>query len=248
MPSFETEGRAFGHYIANNYPKARVAVLGDNRELGRDGLYGLREALKGRSAEIVAVATHEIEAPTVDSQIVTLQASGADVFVDWSSPKTAAQVIRKLNDIGWRPVHLLSYVSSSVEAVLVPAGLDKSVGIVTTGYLKHPSDPTWKDDPGMKEFFAWMHQFYPAGNLDEYNAYAYTLAQAMVYVVRKCGENLTRDNLMLQAKSIRDLELPLLLPGIKVNTSPSNYRPVKPLQMLRFDGQQWVRIGELFEP
>jgi ABC-type branched-subunit amino acid transport system substrate-binding protein len=136
QPSFESEGRAFGHYIAQHYPQGRVAVLGDDRELGRDGLHGLRDVLSGGSAQIVATATHEIDAPTVDSQIVTLQASGADVFVDWSSPKTAAQIIRKLHAIGWHPVHLLSVVSSSVEAVLVPAGLDKSVGIVTTGFFK----------------------------------------------------------------------------------------------------------------
>jgi branched-chain amino acid transport system substrate-binding protein len=249
-PAFEGEGRAFAKYITRNYPKAKVGVLAVNADLGRDGVKGLREALaKNPSFEIVAIVSYEITDPSVDSQIVTLQASGADVLIDWAGPKTAAQIIRKLHDMGWKPVHLLSSVSSSIEAVLIPAGTDNAVGIVTTGYLKGPADPNWKDDPAMKEYFAWMRKFYPDGNAaDSINVYAYLAAQTMVHVLKKCGDDLTRDNLMRQAASINHFEPPILLPGISLSTSTTNYRPIHQIQMRIFDGKQWVKIGDVFEP
>jgi branched-chain amino acid transport system substrate-binding protein len=250
QPGFEGEGRAFGKYIARNYPKAKVAVLAVNADLGRDGVNGLREVLaKYPSVEIVAVVSHEITDPNIDSQIVTLQASGADVLIDWAIPKTSAQVIRKLHDIGWKPMHLLSTVSNSVAAVLVPAGVDKAVGIVTTEFLKDPSDPAWKDDAAMKEYFSWMRRFYPDGNPEDgNNAYAYLAAQTMVHVLKKCGDDLTRENLMRQAASINHMDAPMLMPGISLNTSTTNYRPIRQLQMLRFDGKEWVRAGDVLEP
>ena len=250
QPGFEGEGRAFGKYIAHNYPKAKVAVLAVNADLGRDGVNGLREVLaKNSSVEIVAIASHEITDPSIDSQIVTLQASGADVLIDWATPKTSAQVIRKLHDIGWKPVHLLSVVSSSIEAVLIPAGADKAVGIVTTSFLKDPANPVWRDDPAMKAYVAWMRKFYPDGDpADGANAYAYLAAQTMVHVLKKCGDDLTRENLLRQAVSIDHIELPMLLPGIGLSTSTTNYRPIRQIQMATFDGKQWVRVGDVFEP
>jgi len=248
-PAFEAEGRAFGSYILQHYPHAKVGVLAVNLDLGRDGLQGLQEVLaQNGGAIVVQVAWHEYTDPTVDSQLVALKAAGADVLVDWSNPKTAAQVIRKLHDIGWRPLHLLSFVSSSIEAVLRPAGLEKSIGIVTTGFLKHPSDPTWRGDPAMNEYLAWMKKFYPDGDTaDAYNVYAYLAAETMTYVLKQCGDDLTRENVMRKAASIHDLELPLLLPGLKVNTSASNYRPVSYLQLLRFDGTRWARIAGVWD-
>ena len=244
IPAFESEGRAFARYIDRNHAKAKVAVLAENGPLGRDGWNGFEQAVKaGVSFQVVAVAWHEITEPTRDSQLATLKASGADVLVNWSSPRNAAQVIRRLPEMGWRPVHLLSYVSTSVEAVLVPAGLDNSTGIVSTGFLKQPSDPSWNDDPGMREYFAWMKRFYPDGDpADGYNAYGYLTAQAMVHVLRKCGDDLTRENLMRQATSISDLELPLLLSGIKVESRANPSRPLNQLQLLRFNGIRWVRL------
>ena len=250
LPSFEGEGRAFARYILNGFPKAKVAVLAFNEELGREGLRGLETAFKEAGINpIVAVAWVELNDPTVDSQVLALQASGADVLVSFVAGRAGPQTIRKVHDVGWRPVHLVSFVSSSIEGVLKPAGIENSIGIVTTGWLKTPLDPTWKDDPGMNEYLAWMRKFYPDGNPADFNnGYAYSAAQAMVTVLKKCGDDLTRENLMRQATSIRDLELPLLLPGIKVNSSPTNHRTIQQVQMERFDGSRWVPIGEVFQP
>jgi branched-chain amino acid transport system substrate-binding protein len=250
LPSFEGEGRAFARYILNHLPKAKVAVLAFKDEQGREGLPGLETVFKEAGANpIVAVAWTELTDPTVDSQVIALHASGADVLVTLVPSKAAAQAIRKVHDLGWRPVHLVTFVSSSIEGVLKPAGLDNSIGIVTTGWLKTPLDPTWKDDPGMNEYLAWMRKFYPDGNPADFtNAYAYSAAQAMVVVLKRCGDDLTRENLMRQATSIRDLELPLLLPGIKVNASPTRHRTIQQVQMERFDGSRWVPIGEVFQP
>jgi branched-chain amino acid transport system substrate-binding protein len=250
LPSFEGEGRAFARYILNGFPKTKVAVLAFNEELGRDGLHGLQAVFRETGTNpIVAVAWVELNDPTVDSQVVALQASGAEVLVSFIAGKAAPQAIRKVHDLGWRPVHLVSFVSSSIEGVLKPAGLENSIGIVTTGWLKTPLDPTWKDDPGMNEYLTWMRKFYPDGNpADGNNAYAYSAAQAMVVVLKKCGDDLTRENLLRQATSLRDLELPLLLPGIKVNASPTSHRTIKQVQMFEFDGSRWIPSGEVFQP
>jgi branched-chain amino acid transport system substrate-binding protein len=234
----------------NNFPKAKVAVLTFNEELGRDGLHGLESVFKAAGASpIVAVAWAELSDPTVDSQVVELQASGADVLVSFLPGRAGTQAIRKVYEMGWRPVYLMSFASSSIEASLRPAGLEKAVGIVTTGFLKTPFDPTWKDDPGMNEYLAWMKKFYPDGDpADTNNAYAYSAAQAMTAVLKRCGDDLTRENLMRQATNISELELSLLLPGIKVNASPTSHRTIKQVQMLRFDGSRWVPIGAVIQP
>ena len=250
LPSFEGEGRAFARYILNSFPKAKVAVLAFNEELGREGLRCLETAFKEAGVESDCCGiVGRTEDPTVDSQLLALQASGADVLVTLVAGRAGPQTIRKVHDLGWRPVHLVSFVSSSIEGVLKPAGLENSIGIVTTGWLKTPLDPTWKDDPGMNEYLAWMQKFYPDGNPADFNnAYGHSAAQAMVTVLKKCGDDLTRENLMLQTTSIRDLELPMLLPGIKVNVSPTRHRTIKQVQMERFDGSRWVPIGEVFQP
>lgn len=250
IPDFASEGRAFAQYLILHHPKANVAVLVENGPLGRRGLEGLQAALKSRDEpRIVATATHEIVDPTRDSQIFALKASNADVLVNFSSPRNAAQVIRRMSEIGWKPLHLMSYVATSVEAVLEPAGLSNSTGIISTGFMKQPSDPGWKDDAAIKEYFAWMKQYYPEGSpTDVYNAYGYVTAAAMVHVLRQCGNDLSRENLLRQALNLRDVELPLLLPGIKADLRHNPARMLNQLQMLRFDGKRWVRVGDVIRP
>jgi branched-chain amino acid transport system substrate-binding protein len=180
----------------------------------------------------------------VDSQVISLKASGADVFVNLSTPKAAAQAIRKVSDIGWRPLHILVGASRSLAAVLRPAGLEKSVGIITGAYLKDPTDLTWKDDSGMNQWLAWMDQYYPEGDHADYNnVVGYAYAQTLVQVLRQCGDVLTRENVMRQAANLKSFHLQVLLPGIEINTSPIDFRPVKQLQLQRFDGKRWALFG-----
>jgi ABC-type branched-subunit amino acid transport system substrate-binding protein len=195
---------------------------------------------------IVAEVSYEVTDPTIDSQIVTLKASGADVFFDVTTPKFAAQAIRKSYDIGWKPLHLLNNVSSSVGAVLMPAGLDKSVGLVTALYGKDPSDPQWANDPGMQRWRDFMAKYMAGADTNDFNyVYGYGAAQLMTLVLKACGDDLTRENLMRQATSLKDVVLDTSLPGIKINTSPNDYFLVEQLQLARFDGRRWVRFGEV---
>lgn len=208
---------------------------------------GFKTGLGDRADKmIVAEASYEITDPTVDSQIITLKGSGADTFLNSANVKASAQAIRKVHDIGWRPLHIISGVSVSVAAVLTPAGLDKSIGLISSVYLKDPTDAQWKSDSATQEWLAWMTKYYPDGNVtDVYNVYRYSAAQTLVHVLKQCGDNLTRENVMKQAANIENLELPMLLPGIKLNTSPTDYRSIEQMQMIRFDGKQWVRFGEI---
>jgi len=195
---------------------------------------------------IVAEVTYEPSDATVDSQIVTLQGSGADTFFNITTPKFAAQAIRKSYDIGWRPLHFLNVVSTSVAAVLQPAGLEKSVGLISIGYVKDPTDPLWKDDKAVKDYLAIMKKYYPDGNTsDSLNIYGMSAAQTLVQVLKQCGDDLTRENVMRQAANLKDLEIPTLLPGIRINTSPTDFYPIEQVQLIRFDGKTWVRFGEL---
>jgi ABC-type branched-subunit amino acid transport system substrate-binding protein len=198
---------------------------------------------------IVAEASYEVSDPTVDSQVVTLQASGADTIFHFGTPKPTAQAIRKIWDIGWRPLQLVGNPAASVAMVMKPAGLDKSVGILTAAFLKDPTDSRWQNDAGYRAWLAWMKKYYPEGDpTDFYNVYAYSTAQTLVQVLKQCGDDLTRENVMRQATNLKDLELSMLLPGIRINTSPTNYQPVVQMQMQRFDGKQWVLFGELINP
>lgn len=247
QPSYQTEGKLYGHYIAKKLPNAKVAVLYQNDDYGKDYVKGLKEGLGDKSAKaIVSEASYEVTDPTIDSQIITLKSSGADVLIDITTPKFAAQAIRKVYDVGWKPLHIVNNVSASVAAVLTPAGLDKSTGLVSMAYLKDPADPEWANDPAMIEWTAWMKKYFPEGDMkDAFNVYGPILAQTLVQVLKQCGDNLTRENFMKEAANLRNLEIPLLLPGIKVNTSPTDYYPLEQMQLIRFDGAKWVRFGDL---
>jgi ABC-type branched-subunit amino acid transport system substrate-binding protein len=246
-PTVQIEAPIYARFILANSPNARIAVLYQNDDVGKDALRAFKAGLGDKAGMmVVAEASYEVADPTVDSQVVTLKGSGADVFINFSGPKFAAQAIRKVYDIGWRPLHILLGSSRSVSSVLRPAGLDKSAGIITSAYLKDPSDPSWKDDPSMKEFLVWLAKYYPDGDPGEYyNVSGYSYAQTLVQVLKQCGDDLTRENVMRQAANLKNLELPMLLPGIRINTSQTDYLPIKQLRLQRFDGKQWVLFGEV---
>ena len=246
-PNYRQEGRIYAKYILKTYPHARIAVLYQNDDFGKDFLQGFQDGLGDKARTmIVAQATYEPTDPTVDSQIATLKASGADTFFDIAAPKAAAQAIRKAHDLGWQPLHLLQSVAASIASTLKPAGLDNAVGVVSSAYYKDPTDPQWANDPGVAAYLAWMKRYYPAGNPDDvFNVWGYSQAQTMEQVLKQCGDDLTRENVMRQAANLKDLQLPMLLPGIRINTSPTDYYPIKQVQLMKFDGKQWVRFGEV---
>jgi branched-chain amino acid transport system substrate-binding protein len=240
-PSYALEGKTYGQYIAAHQPKAKIAVLYQNDDFGKDLLKGLKEGLGDKAKSVVAEATYEVSDATIDSQIATLKSSGADTFVDVTTPKFAAQAIRKVYDIGWKATHYLSNVAASVGSVLTPAGLDKSVGLKTVGYFKDPTDKQWDDDPAMKEWKAFMKEYVPEGGLqDGNNTYAYIAAQTMEQVLKQCGDDLSRANVMKQAASLKGFAPGLLLPGIKMDTGADDFAPFDQLQLVRFDGTTWV--------
>ncbi len=249
QPTYQTEGKIYAHYVLKNIPDAKIGILYQNDDYGKDYLKGFKDGL-GEAAKklIVAEQSYEATDPTIDSQIVNLKNSGANVFFDITIPKYAAQAIRKATEIGWRPVHFLNNVANSVGATLKPAGLENSKGLISTFYLKDPTDPQWRDDPGMKEWVAFMKQYYPQGDLtDAANVYGYSLAQTLVYVLKQCGNDLSRENVMKQATSLKDVSLPLLLPGITINTSPTDYYPIEQEQLAKFDGERWALFGPLYD-
>jgi len=245
QPSYRIEARIYARYILQNMPNAKIAVLYQNDDFGKDYLIGLREGLGDKADKmIVATQTYETTDPTVDSQVVSLQSSGADTLLTAAIPKFAAQVIRKVYDIGWKPTHLLSNVSTSVKAALQPAGLDKSIGIISAGYGKEITDPKWQGTQEYKDWLAWMQKYNAQGNIaDANNAYGYGVSQTLIAVLKACGNNLTRENVMKQAASIHNLALPLLLPGIAVSTSSTDFAPIKQMQLEKFDGTTWEMFG-----
>ena len=245
QPTYQTEGRIYAKYILQNLPQGKIGVLYQNDDSGRDYLKGLHEGLGEEATKrmIVAELPYEPTDPTVDRQIVTLKTMGADIFFNEASPKFAAQAIKRAAEIGWKPVQFLASISNSVGSVLRPAGLEASTGILSTNYLKDATDPTWKDDPALKEWAAFMDKYFPEGDKSStFSVYGYLTAQTMVQVLKQCGDELTRENVMKQAANLKDLELGMLLPGIKINTSPTDYFPVEQMQMSRFNGDH----GELF--
>ena len=246
QPNYQTEGAIYGQYVVKTKPDAKIAVLYQNDDYGKDYLTGFKRGLGDKAKQIVAEVTYEVSDPTVDSQIVQLKGSGADVLFNITTPKFAAMAIRKAYDIGWKPMHFLNNVSASIGSVLTPAGLDKSVGLISVGYLKDANDKQWDNDPGMKEWKAFMAKYLPDGNLaDGNNVYGYSVAQTLAHVLKQAGNNLTRENVMKQAASIKDLQLPLALPGVKINTGPSDFYPYESMQLMRFDGKQWVLFGDV---
>jgi branched-chain amino acid transport system substrate-binding protein len=247
QPSYRIEARIYGRYILKNLPDAKIAVLYQNDDFGKDYLVGLREGLGDKADKmIVATKTYETTDPTVDSQVVALQGSGADTLLTAATPKFAAQAVRKVYDIGWKPTHFLTNVSISVGAVMRPAGLEKGVGIISAGYLKEPTDPQWQDTPEYKDWLAWMKKYNTSGSLtDSNNVTGYSVTQTLVAVLTACGNDLTRENIMKQAASIHDLKLPMLLPGITISTTAENFAPIKQMQLMKFDGETWKLFGEV---
>jgi len=246
QPNYQTEGKIYAKHILQTKPNAKIAVLYQNDDYGKDYLKGFEDGLGAKKSMIVAKASYEVADPTVDSQIVQLKASGADVFFNITTPKFAAQAIRAAYDTGWKPVHYLNNVSNSVGSVLTPAGLEKSVGIITTAYLKDPTDKTWENDAAMKTWRAFMAKYYPDGNLaDPFNVYGYTVGRTLEQVLKQCGDNLTRENVMKQAASLKRLQLDTLLPGIAISTGPSDFAPIEAMQLERFNGKQFELFGSV---
>jgi ABC-type branched-subunit amino acid transport system substrate-binding protein len=246
VPAYEVEAKAYAGYILKNHPNARIGILFQNDDFGKDLLNGLRESLGDGAKRIVSEVSYEVTDPTVDQQIVAIKSSGADVLVSFAAGKISAQAIRKAHDIGWKPVLIVPIGGSAKHTVLEPAGLQKAVGLISGSWLKDPADPQWAKDAAVQNYLAFMEKYYPEGDPgDVFNVNGYTMAQAITQVLRQCGDELTRENVMRQATSLKDLELPMLLPGIKVSTSARDYHPVKHVQLARFDGTRWVRFGDL---
>jgi ABC-type branched-subunit amino acid transport system substrate-binding protein len=243
---FRYEARLYARYALAKNPNAKFAVIAQNDDYGRDYLAGLKDVLGEKYDAVVTVATYEIQDPTIDSQIVKLKASGADVFVIAATPKFAAQAIRKSFEIGWRPMTFLSNVAVWISTVMEPAGVEAGTGILSTAYVKDPDDPAWKDDPGVKAWRDFMTKYVPEADQHDTNyVNAYNSAMALEAVLKACGDDLSTENILKQAYSIRDLELPMLLPGIKINTSATDHVPVDQMQFMRFNGKTWERFGEL---
>jgi branched-chain amino acid transport system substrate-binding protein len=248
-PNYFVEGRIYGQFILKDYPNAKVAVLYQNDDLGKDYLNGIKAGLGDKAATmIVSEASYEVADPTIDSQILKLKASGADLLFSAATPKQAAQAIKKVYELGWKPVHIVDINATSVGAVMQPAGLDASKGVISVNYGKDPLDPTWKDDAGLKHYFDFMAKYYPEGDKNSnFNTYGYSTAQLLVTVLQMCGDNLTRENVMKQAASLKNVTGDFSLPGMKINTSPTDYRVNKQLQMMKFNGERWELFGPILE-
>ena len=233
-------------YLLKHRSDAKIAVLYENTDYGREYLMALRDLLGETKANtIVAAASYETSDPTVDSQIITLKTSGADTFFNFSTAKFASQAIRKIHDLGWKPLHFIPSAVASVATVLKPAGLDRSAGLISDAYWKAPTDPRRQNDPAVREYLAWLAKYYPEGDAEEIqNVFGYSAAQLLVHILEQCGDDLTRDNVLRQATNLKDLELPMLLPGIRINTSPTDYLPIEQTRLVRFDGRQWTPLDE----
>ena len=249
QPNYQTEGRIYAAYILKNIPDAKVGILYQNDDYGKDYLKGMEDGLGDAAKKLIVMKqSYEVTDPTIDSQIVNLKNSGANVFFNITTPKFAAQAIKKAYDIGWKPTHFLNNVSSSLGTVLKPAGLDASRGLMTALYMKEITDPQWRNDKGYQDWVAFMKKYYPEGALDDQsNAFGYNVAILMTQVLKQCGNDLSRENIMKQAANVKNFELPLLLPGIKINTSPTDFAPIEQEQLAKFDGERWAIFGEMVE-
>jgi ABC-type branched-subunit amino acid transport system substrate-binding protein len=248
-PNYFVEGRIYGQYIIKNHPNAKVGILYQNDDLGKDYLNGIKAGLGDKGASmIVAEASYEVSDPTIDSQILKIKSSGADLFFSASTPKQAAQAIKKIAELDWHPVHILDINATSVGAVMKPAGLEASKGVISVNYGKDPLDPTWKDDAGMKKYLDFMAKYYPDGDKDSiFNTYGYSTSQLLIHVLKACGDDLTRENVMKQATNLKNVQLDLSLPGIVNSTTPDDYRVNKQLQMQKFNGERWELFGPILE-
>ena len=248
-PNYFVEGRIYGQYILKEYPNAKIGILYQNDDLGKDYLNGIKAGLGDKAAKmVVAEASYEVSDPTIDSQILKIKDAGADLFFSATTPKQAAQAIKKIAELNWKPVHILDINATSVGAVMKPAGLEASKGVISVNYGKDPLDPTWKDDAGMKKYFEFMAKYYPEGDKDSsFNSYGYMTTQLLIHVLKACGDDLTRENVLKQATNLKNVQLDLLLPGISVTTTPTDYRVNKQLQMMKFNGERWEMFGPILE-
>jgi branched-chain amino acid transport system substrate-binding protein len=247
QPSYQSETQIYAKYLLKEMPNAKIAVLYQNDDYGKDYLKGLRDGLGSKAASMIVIEdSYETSEPTIDSHIVKLKATNADVFINITTPKFAAQAIKKIAEVGWKPLHFLNNVSASVGSVMKPAGFENGQGIISAAYAKDVSDPQWKDDAGMKTFLAFMTKDFPDGNkLDNNVIVGYGAAQTLVKVLQMCGDNLTRENVMKQAASLKDYRTEILLPGIKINTSATDFAPISQLQLQRFKGEKWELFGDI---
>jgi branched-chain amino acid transport system substrate-binding protein len=247
QPSYQAESRIYAKYILKEKPDAKIGLIYQNDDFGKDYLKGLKEGLGAKAASmIVAEESYETSEPSIDGHIVKLKASGADVFYSITTPKFAAQAIKKVAELDWHPLQIVVNVSASVGGVIRPAGYENSQGILSAHYAKDGSDPQWDTDPGMKKFVEFLKQYYPDGNkIDGSVVYGYGAAQTLVKVLQMCGDDLTRANVMKQAASLKDFTTDTLLPGVTINTSPTDFAPIEQLQMMRFKGEQWVLFGDI---
>ena len=247
QPDYATEGGIYAKHMLATHKGEKIAVLWQNDDSGKDYVGGFMKGLgKENEKLVVASASYEVTDPTIDSQIIQLKNSGASCLFNDAAPKQAAQAIRKIADLGWKPAHYLANVSASVTSVLKPAGFEASQGIITAAYLKDPTDKQWASSPDFVEWKAWMAKYHPTGNIsDSFNAYAYAVSATMRDCLRRCGDELTRANLMKQAASMKSLVVPMLLPGIKINTSPTDFYPIQSVQLQRFKGETWELFGEV---
>jgi len=250
QPAYPGEARIYASYLLNNKPDAKVAILYQNDDYGKDYLNGFLAGLGAKAKTmVVGQEPYEVSEPTVDPQIIKLKATGADTFFNITTPKFAAQAIRKIHDLGWQPLHFLNNVSTSIPGVLKPAGLDKSVGLISTGYIKDPGDPQWANDADIKAWNAWMDKYYPDGDKkSSFNAYAYAVSATMHEVLKRAGNDLTRANLMKQAASLKGVTVPLLIPGITIDTSSTDFYPIECAKLTKFDGEKWQLVGDVICP
>ena len=246
QPNYQSEARIYAKYVLDHYPNSKIAVFYQNDDAGKDQIKGLHDGLGDKANMIIAEKAYEVTDPTIDSQIVALHDSGADIFFTWAAPKGAAQAIKKVYELNWKPKFFLANVSTSVASVMKVAGLDASKDIISSAYLKDPTDPSWKDDAEVKEWQAFMDKWYPEGDkTNSNNVYAYAVAQTLVQVLKQCGDNLTHENIMKQAASLKDYSPKMLLPGIKINTAPDDFYPIEQMQLMRFDGEAWRLFGDI---
>jgi branched-chain amino acid transport system substrate-binding protein len=246
QPSYQVEARIYAKYLLKEKPGAKIAIMYQNDDFGKDYLKGLKEGLGAKVSMLIAEESYETTEPTIDNHIVKLKATGADVFLNIATPKFAAQAIKKLAEVDWKPLHIVTNVSSSIGAVIKPAGFENAQGILSANYGKDGSDSQWDNDPGMKKFYAFLEKYFPEGNkMDANVVYGYSVAQTMVKVLEMCGDNLTRENVMKQAASLKDFATDTALPGVKINTSATDFAPIEQLQMERLKGEKWELFGDI---
>jgi len=246
QPSYQSEAHIYAKYLIKEKPDGKIAVLYQNDDFGKDYLKGLKDGLGEKASMIIAEESYEATEPSIDGHVVKLRAAGADVFISITTPKFAAQAIKKLAEIDWHPLHIVSNVSASVGGVMQPAGYENAQGLLSAAYAKDGADPQWDSDPGMRKFFEFLAKYYPDANkLDGSLVYGYGVAQTLVQVLKQCGDDLTRENVMKQAASLKDFETDTLLPGVKINTSPTDFAPISQLKMMRFKGEKWDLFGEI---